>query len=333
MRSVPALLATVLLASTAFVGTPGWRIAFSLATGGDEDNHLVLAIARDTLAVAKSNTTSIDLFDARTGAPRATIACPRLTAEDAYDPSCTWSVAVSNKVVVGLRSDAIDVFRLNGTFLRRLPITADAIALRGTLLLVGQVDAADGVVRAAFVAIDSGRIVRRFVQPDSGNIQHFVNVAFAGTDAVIATPVRVSVFDGRTGVLRWTRTAPASFPTFGFGLATLGSDVIVGPGIFRFDGRTGDVRMVYVSPAGEDSSHFGEGLAASADMVLVVDSGPHPGGTAHLYDADSGQLLGKLALDASDNGEGIETAAFRGPYLALGSASYYGDGRVWMFAR
>jgi hypothetical protein len=330
MRTGVALVVTTLLASTALVGTREWRPAFSFPAGVDENTHPRLAIARDTLVLAVSDTTTIGLFDARTGATRGSITCALLTEEDVYDPFCGWALAASSKVIAATRTDAIDVYRYDGTLVRRLPIRADAIALRGTRLLAGQVDASTGAVGAVVVDTDSGRVVQRVVaEPVPASPDERATVAFAGSDTVVAAGGHVSLFDGRTGRLRWTRTAPSGLPGFGGPLASIGSDVIVGPGVFRLDGRTGEIRAQYaISP--------GSLIAASGDTVAASGVIPHStddfGSAIHLFDARSGRFLGSLPVDPPDT-EGLEAIALRGPYVSVASGSEHGDGHLWAFAR
>ena len=146
---------------------------------------------------------------------------------------------------------------------------------------------------------------------------------FAGSDAVVAAGGHVSLFDGRTGTLRWTRTG------FGGGLAAVGSDVVVAPGAFRLDRRTGEIRTQYGPYAGHQ-------IAASGNTVAVpgVVADPASGFTTsiELFDARSGRFLQSLRVDPPDQ-ELVASIALHGPYVAIASESFESGGRLWAFAR
>lgn len=101
---------------------------------------------------------------------------------------------------------------------------------------------------------------------------------------------------------------PEPFDLFGFSVASLGNNILVGApsdntsgirgGIaYLFDGNTGQLLQTFLNPNPQPNDFFGASIAAVGDKVLIgapgsltVGGGEQPG-EAYIFDAATGQLL------------------------------------------
>jgi hypothetical protein len=271
------LVALVLLAG---ITGPAWARppfmpTFSFAIGGDEDDLRAIAITGDVLVYGRSNKPSAILFDARTGDPLTSLDCPQ-PGDDLFNQTCGFVVAASNKIVVAGGGRRVDVFRRRGTFVRRIEVdgVVYAVAVRGTRVVVGS---PSPTPRGLVFDADTGRLLRTVVLAGATTFEYDVNVAFAGSDVALAAwgsgptaaPGEVAVFDGRTGALRWQRR----------------------------------------SPMAATNDHFGSGLAALADDVVV-------GPGAYRFDGVTGEVT-QVYLDPDGDRSAGRAIAANGDTVAI----------------
>jgi hypothetical protein len=152
------------------------------------------------------------------------------------------------------------------------------------------------------------------VTPDS--IVGGAAVAALGNDVLVAAPASngspnsneaVHLFDGTTGAFIRTYSTPASgFTFFGFSIAVVGNDVVVGAmfdssgapssGVVHlFDGATGALLRTFPNPTPADGDDFGYSVASVGGNVLVGapfdDTGAGNAGSVYLFDTATGTLL------------------------------------------
>jgi Ca2+-binding RTX toxin-like protein len=116
------------------------------------------------------------------------------------------------------------------------------------------------------------------------------------------------LFDGSTGALLRTfnNPTPAAGDNFGFSVAAVGNNVLVGAigdntggdnsgAAYVFDGSTGALLRTYFNPTPAGFDSFGHSVAAVGNNVLVGAPGDNTGGdnsgAAYLFDGSSGALL------------------------------------------
>lgn len=127
--------------------------------------------------------------------------------------------------------------------------------------------------------------------------------------AGVASAGTVSLVDPATGAFIRTFQKPdaAMFDQFGFAIATLGGDVLIGaPGddtgapdagaVYRFDAATGALRHVYQKPFPKAGDQFGFSIATLANGDVLIGApfdavdGP-AAGAVYLLDGATGDLL------------------------------------------
>jgi outer membrane protein assembly factor BamB len=246
----------------------------------------------------------------------------------------------------------VQVFDHAGRYLQSLGAgvrARHALAARGSRVLVGSYDAVH------LFAARSGRTIRVFEDPDPAAQLFFgAAVALLGRTVVVGAPGtgsplvpgpagRVYGFDRRTGALLWTRAHPDD-PAgethagryFGWQVAPVGRDVLVGPDAFRLHARTGANVQVYADPDGGPSgpSWFGGAVAASGNRVAIGDAAFGPRGAVHVYEAASGALVETIEPEDSFASDGAgRFVALHRRYVATTSSSYNGSPRLLGFRR
>ncbi len=203
-----------------------------------------------------------------------------------------------------------------------------AVATVGSKVVVGAPfdDTAGSDAGAVYVFDGStGALVRTFLNPAPANSSRFGwAVAALGGNILIGAPLdpngtggggTVYLYDTVTGILKqvFLNPTPNGGDDFGFAVAALGANVIVGaPGrdtpatqfdpvkpdtgaVYVFNGTTGALLRTLVSPTANQGDNFGWSVAAVGNAVLVGDPNDHSGvaiaGAAFLFDGTSGALL------------------------------------------
>ena len=246
----------------------GWSVA------GVGDNILVGAPGDDTGGFYAG---AVHLFDGATGALIQTF---RKTTPAAYD-NFGWSVAgVGDNVLIGVRYDDTGGTNAGATYLFRTD---------GALLQTFENPAPDPYGGDNFgwsVAGVGDNVLIGAPYDDTG-----------GTDVGVAY-----LFDGATGALlqAFQKTTPAAFDNFGYSVAAVGGNVLVGVpyddtggtnvgAAYLFDGTDGALLHTFENPTpdpnGRDS--FGYSVAAVGNNVLVGapydDTGGTDVGAAYLF--------------------------------------------------
>jgi len=167
------------------------------------------------------------------------------------------------------------------------------------------------------------------------------SLATTGSRLVVGAPGEVCgfafVFDAHTGRLLHTLRSPRGLENdlFGQAVAALGRDVIVGAprdgAAYRFDGRSGVLRQTYAIPAGTTGSFAFAvaGIGTGRVAVAAPDMTEAGGGSVHVYDANSGELVVTIPApaDAAQRAFGASLAAV-GRRLAVGAPG--SPGRVYI---
>jgi len=138
---------------------------------------------------------------------------------------------------------------------------------------------------------------------------------------------------GDSGALQQVLQSPgAADGLFGFSIAALGDDLLVGdlgvsePGaVYLFDGTTGELRQTYGSPA-PGIGTFGRSVAAMGGDVLVGDTATT---AVSLFDGATGELLQTYRKPTADvdGGFGYSVAAVEGNVL-IGAPQEFSGGAV-----
>jgi DNA-binding beta-propeller fold protein YncE len=187
----------------------------------------------------------------------------------------------------------------------------------------------------------TGALVRTFPTPAGTEIRFGHSVAALGSNVLVgapggyccsAVPGAVYLFDGATATLLRTFQAPtpAVNDGFGYSVAALGSNVLIGaPGLgsgpgaaYLFDGATGGLLQTFVDPSPPAGDRgFGFSVAAAGGNALVGDPEDDTlatdGGAAHLFDASTGSLIRSFASPTPTMGArfGAAIAAYGGHVL------------------
>lgn len=184
-----------------------------------------------------------------------------------------------------------------------------------------------------------------------GDTTVVVGAAYAPA-AGVANAGTVSLIDPATGAFIRTFEKPgaASFDRFGFAIATLGGDVLVGaPGddtsapdagaVYRFDAATGALIRTYQKPFPKAGDQFGYSVTTLGSDVLVGTpfdgSDGADAGAAYLLDGTTGDILQTFHNPSpQDPYFGIAVAA-SGAVVAIGSpqdsGTASGGGAVYLF--
>jgi hypothetical protein len=273
-------------------------------------------------------------------------------------------------------------FDLSRTIANPTPAAGDffgaAVALVGGRIVVGAHfdDTGAPDAGAAFVFDGaSGLLLHTLAAPaPAAGDQLGFAVATLGGDVLVAAPHRdagaaragaVHLFDAASGVLRrtFTNPTPAFDDLFGFAVAGLGTDVLVGapfdeggaPGAgaaYLFD-VAGALRHTLANPAPGDFDLFGRAVALGGATAVVgapFDDGPADApvanaGAAHVFDPRSGALLHTLGSPRATAGDsfgwavagGAGTVVVGAPFddtvASNGGAAYLFDGATGALLR
>lgn len=326
MRALTLAVVSLAFAGVAAAADPTFRTVL----GGDEDYGFALALSGRTLVVGNPGDSNTLLFDARTGAPKGTLLCPR---DDGYfGLVCGLAVSADgNRIAVGGNGFVV-LYDRHGNHLTDVdggqPTSSRfgvVVSVRGNRVLVGAPEGANGG-SAHLLDATTGAVLRSFPNPDPTTDDFGAAVALLGKVAVIgaAGPV-FRGFDTRTGALLWTRDdldlGGSSGPLVG-----LRRDVIV-PGATRLKGRTGATVQTYTVPAGGT----GDSLGAHGRLVAVGDTGFGDHGGVHLFDAETGAFLETVeTTEPASELMGEQTVVGR-KSVVTSSGSFSGDATLFGF--
>ncbi len=215
-----------------------------------------------------------------------------------------------------------------------------SLAVVGGNLLVGDVGFSsladgsayllDGVTGALLQALDTGLPADGFGFSVAALGSHLL-VGAPGDDTGALNAGAVHLFDGTTGALIRTfhSPTPAPWAFFGWAVAAVGSNVLVGaPQLnssgkaFLFDAMTGVALETLTAPTPAFNDSFGGAVAAFGDDVLVgaprnnVDAG-----AAYLFDGATGALIRTLSTPATPHVSAYGSAfAVSGSTILIGAA-------------
>jgi VCBS repeat-containing protein len=299
---------------------------FGRAVAGIGDDLLVGAPLDDT---ANRDAGAVYLFDAATGTLLQRFLSPTAGANDQFGRAVA---AVGDRVLIGARRDdtagqdagAVYLFdRDSGALLQTYvsPTPTEnaqfgySVANMGENVLVGaryDNTGADGLGAVYLFDGSTGNLLQSFpnpVQRGSGRPSGFGRaVAAAGNHVVVGArwddmaeegAGSAFVFDGATGELLHVLNSPtpAAGEEFGFVVAALGDDILVGArwdnreesarnanggAVYLFDGATGELLQTIANPAPTAWDAFGVSVATLGDQVLV---GSQFGNVAYTFQA------------------------------------------------
>jgi hypothetical protein len=133
-----------------------------------------------------------------------------------------------------------------------------------------------------------------------------MTVAAVGGNAVVGGDGVAHVFDGVTGALLLTLTAPEQSNDFGSALAAVGPNILVGDrgsdtlelnagAAYLYDGATGTLLLTLANPDPTINDDFGSSVSALGSNLLVGarrdDAAASDAGTVYLFDGSSGALI------------------------------------------
>ncbi len=302
---------------------------------GDKFGRAVAGLGQEVLVGAPLDDTSAEdagavyLFDSQTGQLQRTFLSPSANVNDQFGRAIT---AVGHNVLVGARfddraaEDAGAAYLFDGetgellqTYLSPTPAEnaqfGYAVAAMGDNVLVGaryDETGANGLGAVYLFDGRTGNLLQQFVNPTqraNGDASGFgrsiaavgdnVLVAARWDDAGVDGAGAAFLFDGATGELLHTLTSPTPFEgeEFGFSVASIGNDALVGArwdnrwddlgeesggAAYLFDGVTGQLLQTYANPSAGVWDAFGVSVAPFGDQVIV---GTRDGNVAHLFDA------------------------------------------------
>jgi hypothetical protein len=184
--------------------------------------------------------------------------------------------------------------------------------------------------------------------PQAGAYGFGQDVAAFGDDILVGDydASKVYLYDGDTGALLRTFVSPNVGDSFGYAVAAVGTNVLIGApaddtagenagAAYLFDGSTGALLRTFINPAAFDShGAFGEAVAASGTDVLIGAPGyPFSGPrTAYLYDGSTGALLQTFSNGSSGFGFGTAIVDVGGD-VAIGASSDPPGGLVYIYDR
>jgi hypothetical protein len=300
-----------------FDGTTGvllWTLQKTTAVAGDLFGYAVAAVGSNMLLVGAPHDDSVAtdagaayLFDLANPGMPTQIVPQSLTSGDEFGSAVA---ATGTKLLVGARSkdmgavDAGVVYSFDASGGSELMISNPTPAVRdmfgysvaavGSNILVGAPnhDAGASNTGAAYLFDGSGTLLRTFQKPlGIANDQLGWSVAGLGANAVVGAPFddtgatdagAAYLFDATTGVILkvFTNPSPAAQDWFGFSLATLGSNLIVGARLrdtvtadagaaYLFDGATAGLLQTFTNPAATTGGELGFSVAAAGAHVLA----------------------------------------------------------------
>ena len=346
----------------------GWSVA---AVGG---NALVGAPNDDTSA---TDAGAAYLFDGNTGTLLRTFLNPTPESGDQFGFSVA---ALGGNVLVGAHlddtaaTDAGAAYLFNAgngallrTFLSPTPAAQDffgySVAGVGANVLVGAPGRNFNVGAAYLFSASNGALLQTFLNPTPATGERFGgSVAELMGSVVVGAPTNgtgsgdpaVYLFNATTGVLLETFLDPNdSFSLFGWSVAALGANVLVGDigdfgqAAYLFNGATGALLQTFINPTPDVRANFGWSVAAVGGNVVVGDTGYVLGsgtGAAHLFCSTETCPLGvggvaelpdaattPVAAPASSGTGGAVLAgiaAAAAGAIALGGAAWWGRRRV-----
>jgi outer membrane protein assembly factor BamB len=355
MRRGPTALLLLALAIAAAIRGPIAAEAYELAytLPGDPDDYWTYPtfLGDGLLVIGRSDYHDVHVYDASSGALRATLECPRVLPPDPFSDTehCPVAVAASTILTAVLGDSRLHVFDHSGTLLRTIdaPLRdwerdlayTRGLAVRGRKVYAGAWSIPDGTERPVGTVFvfdgTTGVIVRRFLNPAPDAVRGFGSrVLLAGRRLFVgaiggdAYSGSVVAFDVRTTAPIWTREAPDPAPgdAFGSKLAALrDGDVVVGPGAYRLRGRSGDIVQQYRLPDGSPPSD----VAAFLGRVAVADRSED---AVHVLDAADGEVLETVAPpDPSRCAPFARRITLARGVLMVMSDGYCGNGRAWVF--
>jgi len=259
-------------------------------------------LAEDGATVAVEDAGAAFLFDGETGQLLQTYISPTPSEDAQFGYSVA---AVGENVLVGARLDETGAAGVGAVYLF------------------------DGT---------SGNLLQSFVNPTqsaSGNPTGFGrSVAAVGDNVLVGARWDDAgeeggggafLFDAATGELLRTFSSPTPFggEEFGFCVAALGNDVLVGArwdnrwdnlgedsggAAYLFDGSTGQLLQTFANPAPGAWDGFGLSVAGMGDRVVV---GAQTGNAAYLFDAFEESARQSTDVDGAYRFEGLEPGVYR----------------------
>ena len=252
---------------------------------------------------------------------------------------------------------------LEAVFRKRLSAAAfgASVVAAGADLLVGAPGGGSGAGAVSRFDGATGGVLATLESPAPGHPGFGFSVAALGSNVVAGAPFLATGQGSDVGaVYRFAGTALASTlvdPTplggdqFGFSIATVGTDVVVGVPLagardtgtaYLLDGLSGALRVTFQKPIPVAGDFFGAAVAAEGDEVLVgapLDSETAPkAGAAYLFRRDTATLERTLQSPAPAAGDLFGAAvALAGPRAVIGAPQAAGgaadSGAVYVFDR
>src|SRR5213083_277673 len=309
-------------------------------------------------------------FDLQTGELRGVLRKDEPRAGDIFG---TAVAAVGARVLVGAPGDdaglvdggAAYLFssRLEAVFRKRLSAAAfgTSVATAGADLLVGAPGGGSGAGAVSRFDGATGGVLATLESPAPGHPGFGFSVAALGNNVVAGAPFLATAGGGDVGaVYRFAGTAlagtlvdptPLGGDQFGFSIATVGTDVVVGVPLagardtglaYLLDGPSGALRVTFQKPIPVAGDFFGAAVASEGDEVLVgapLDSKTAPkAGAAYLFRRDTATLERTFQSPAPAAGDLFGAAvALSGPRVVIGAPSAAGGGAeagsVYVFDR
>ena len=277
-----------------------------VAAGADEFGFSVAAVGNSVLVGARGDNNlrgAAFLLDGSTGTLLRTFLNPTPATGDEFGISVA---AVGNNVLVGARGDdhfsgAAYLFdgstgTLLRTFLNPTPLPGDEFGISaaavGNNVLIGAIG--DNNLSGAAYLFDgsTGALLQTLVNPTHAGSRFGFSVAAVGSNIVVGSPFESTggrsevgaayLFDGSSGDFLQTlvNPTPASFDKFGFSIAAVGNNVLVGASgdsagangagaAYLFDGSTGRLLQTFLNPSPQASDQFGTSVTAVGNNVLV----------------------------------------------------------------
>jgi hypothetical protein len=299
-----------------FDGTTGTLLLTlqkTIPVAGDLFGYAVAAVGSNVLVGAPNDDTGASnagaayLFDG-SGGLVLTIPNPSPATGDEFGAAVA---AVGSNLLVGARSkdagalDAGAAYLFDGTsgallqmFSNPTPAVRDlfgySVAAVGSNILVGAPnhDAGASNTGAAYLFTAAGTLLQTFQKPlGIANDQLGWSVAALGGNAVVGAPFddtgatdagAAYLFDATTGAIIkiFTNPSPAAQDWFGFSLATLDSNLIVGARLrdtvttdagaaYLFNGATAALLQTFTNPSATTGSELGFSVAAAGSRVLA----------------------------------------------------------------
>jgi len=286
--------------------TPKADDRFGRAVAAEEDRVLIGAYLDDTAAI---NAGAAYLMDAVTGELLQTLLSPNPVYNDQFGRSVAMAggnLLIGSRLDDTVGYDAGAAYLFDGStgdllqsFFSPSPAWGDqfgyCVAASGNYVAIGaRYDDSTAVDGGAVYLFDasSGQLLQTFLSPTpDANGALGRSVAFVGErllvgarfdDSVGEDAGAAYVFDAASGDLLHKLTSPAPAPgdEFGYAVAGVGNDLLVGARLddtaaedagaaYLFDGLTGALLQTYVSPAPADGDRFGVSLAAIGTDVLI----------------------------------------------------------------